>query len=88
MTWQGINGLNTHGEPWRVALLEQAIAKASMPPLSEQEAQDPALLALFDGLYDREQGNPQAERVMHQWRQATEARLNEAQRLVEQAARP
>lgn len=56
MTWQGINGLNTHGEPWRVALLEQ--------------------------------GNPQAERVMHQWRQATEARLHEAQRLVEQAARP
>ncbi|ELO1557173.1 ABC transporter substrate-binding protein, partial [Aeromonas hydrophila] len=88
MTWQGINGLNTHGEPWRVALLEQAVAKASTPPLSEQEAQDPALLALFDGLYDREQGNPQAERVMHQWRQATEARLHEAQRLVEQAARP
>ena len=25
MTWQGINGLNTHGEPWRVALLEQAV---------------------------------------------------------------
>ncbi len=56
--------------------------------MSEKEAQDPALLALFDGLYDREQGNPQAERVMHQWRQATEARLHEAQRLVEQAARP
>lgn len=88
MTWQGINGADTQQEPWRIKLLEQARSKASTPPLSEQQARDPALLALFDGMYDREQGNPQAERVMHQWRQVTEGRLNEAQRLVEQAVKP
>ncbi len=88
MTWQGINGADTQQEPWRIKLLEQARRKASMPPLNEQQAQDPALLALFDGMYDREQGNPQAERVMHQWRQVMEGRLNEAQRLVEQAVKP
>jgi phosphoglycerate transport regulatory protein PgtC len=88
MTWQGINGADTQQEPWRIKLLEQARRKASMPPLNEQQAQDPALLALFDGMYDRAQGNPQAERVMHQWRQVMEGRLNEAQRLVEQAVKP
>ncbi|MGL5091020.1 MAG: hypothetical protein ACRC8B_08785 [Aeromonas sobria] len=56
--------------------------------MSEQEANDPALLALFDGLYDRDQSNPQTEKVMHQWRQAMEARLGEARLLVEQVVKP
>ena len=84
LAWRRINGVDTRGDPERIRLLEQAKLLASTPPLSEREARDPALLALFDGMYDREQGNPQAERVMHQWRQTTEARLNEALRLVEQ----
>jgi len=88
LAWRGINGVDTRGDPERIRLLEQAKLLASTPPLSEREARDPALLALFDGMYDREQGNPQAERVMHQWRQTTEARLNEALRLVEQAGKP
>ena len=48
----------------------------------------PALLAQFDGLYDRDQSNPQTEKVMHQWRQAMEARLGEARLLVDQAVKP
>lgn len=88
MTWRGINGADTRNDPERIKLVEQAKVLASTPPLSEQEARDPALLALFDGMYERDQSNPQAERVMHQWRQTTEARLNEAQRLVEQASKP
>ncbi|SIR39605.1 ABC transporter substrate-binding protein [Aeromonas veronii] len=88
LTWQEINGADTRGDPARERLLEQARAKASTPPLSELEASDPALLAQFDGLYDRDQSNPQTEKVMHQWRQAMESRLGEARLLVDQAVKP
>lgn len=88
LTWQEINGADTRGDPARERLLEQARAKASTPPLSELEASDPALLAQFDGLYERDQSNPQTEKVMHQWRQTMEARLGEARLLVDQAVKP
>lgn len=88
LTWQGIAEVDAKGDAGRAALLAEARALASTPPLSEAQAQDPAIQALFDALYEQDRPNPQAERLLHQWRQLTRNNLVAATALVERAARP
>lgn len=88
LTWQGIAEVDAKGDAGRAALLAEARALASTPPLSEAQAQDPAIQALFDALYEQDRPNPQAERLLHQWRQLTRNNLVAATALVERAAKP
>ncbi|MFG0834228.1 ABC transporter substrate-binding protein [Aeromonas bivalvium] len=88
LTWQGIDEAGANGEPRRAALIAQARTLASTPPLSEQQTQDPALLALFDDVYEGGKASPQAERAQQRWRQMTQDNLKAAMALVEQAAQP
>ncbi|MFM4805390.1 ABC transporter substrate-binding protein [Aeromonas bivalvium] len=88
LTWQGIDEAGANGEPRRAALIAQARTLASTPPLSEQQTQDPALLALFDDVYEGGKASPQAERAQQRWRQMAQDNLKAAMALVEQAAQP
>lgn len=88
LTWRGIDEADGNGSGRRAALIAQARVRASTPPLTEQQAQDPALLALFDDFYEGDKASPQAERMLHQWRQLTQDNLNAAMALVEQASQP